>query len=81
MNKEKRLKFIKERGFNNISEFARAVGEDPTNTAKVFRGEQKPKLDKLLKYALALDAEIEQMLMLFYNDEMKMYIKERNKKK
>lgn len=78
MTKEKRVAFILERGYKSISDFARAVGENPENVAKIFRGEQKPKVNKLLKYALVLDAEIEQMLMLFYYDEMTDYIKRRN---
>ena len=80
MTKEKRLAFIRERGYRSISELARAVDENPENMAKIFRGEQKPKVEKMLKYALALDSEIEQMLMLFYNDEMTDYIFRRNNK-
>ena len=81
MNKEKRIIFIMERGYKSISDFARAVGENPSNMARIFRGEQKPEINKILKYALALDSEIEQILMLFYYDEMTAYIKERNKRK
>lgn len=74
----KAIEFMKERGYTSISDFARAIGEDVTNTHKVFSGKQKPGIEKCFKYANALGATIDQILMLFYTDLMNDHIKNYN---
>lgn len=64
-----RTKFIKQHGFKNLSEFARAVGEDATNVHKVVKGRQKPSIQKIFKWANALDCDFEDLVYLFYTDE------------
>ena len=75
-----RKKFLKAYGFKNVSEFARAVGEDPCNTHKLMCGKQKPDVVKLLKYASILDCSIDQIMYLFYPDEMSDYVREHNRR-
>lgn len=73
-----RKDFITERGFKNLSEFARAVHDDPTNVHKVVKGQQRPTIEKLLKYAAVLDADVIQLVYLFYFKETSDYVKARN---
>lgn len=75
-----RKDFITERGFKNLSEFARAVGEEPTNVHKVVKGQQRPTIEKLLKYAAVLDADVIQLVYLFYFKETSEYVAMRNAK-
>lgn len=64
-----RIKFIKQHGFNNLSEFARAVGEDATNVHKIVKGRQKPSIQKIFRWAKVLDCDYEDLIYLFYTDE------------
>lgn len=73
-----RIKFIKEHGFKNLSEFARAVGEDATNVHKVVKGIQKPSIQKIFRWANALDCDFEDLVFLFYSDE---FCKNKNRKR
>ena len=72
---DKRKVFLKDYGFNSISEFARAVGEDPVNTHKIICGKQKPDVPKLLKYASVLNCSVDQIMYLFYPKEMREYVR------
>lgn len=78
MKSNKTIDFILKSGFSNISEFAKAVNEDPTNTFKVLHGKQKPNIDKCFKYANALNCSIDQVLMLFYTDQFNEHIRHYN---
>ena len=76
-----RKEFITQRGFRNLSEFARACGENASNVHKVIKGQQKPSIEKLLKYAAALDCDVIQLIYLFYYEETIAYIKARNERR
>ncbi len=69
----KRIAFVKSHGYKNISVFARAVGEHPSNVHKVLKGQQLPRIEKLFTYAAFLDVDMSQILGLFYPEQMKHY--------
>ena len=68
---EKRKRYIKQHGFKNLSRFAFAIGDSPTNVHKVVKGLHRPSIEKMFAYAMGLHAPIEEVLWLFYEDEMK----------
>ena len=76
-----RKEFFAQRGFINLSEFAREVGDNPSNVHKVIKGQQKPTIEKLLKYAAVLDCDVIQLIYLFYYEETTAYIKARNERR
>ena len=51
MDREKRIQFIKDHGYKNVSVFADAVNEHPSNVHKILKGQQIPKIQKLFVYA------------------------------
>lgn len=73
MDKEKRIAFIKSHGYKNVSAFAEAAGEHPSNVHKIIKGQQMPKIEKLFNYAAILDVDMSQILALFYPEDMKRY--------
>ena len=75
-----RKDFIKTRGFKNLSVFARAVDEYPSNIHKIIKGIQLPKVERLLQWAIVLDCDIEQLITLFYPNEMRKYVEAKNRK-
>lgn len=74
----KAIDFILSHGFSSVSDFSRAVNEDPTNTFKVLKGKQKPNIEKCFKYANALGCTIDQILMIFYTDLFNEHIRHYN---
>lgn len=71
----KAIEFMKQQGYKNMSDFARAVNEEPTNVRKVMIGQQKPNIEKCFKYANALHCSINQVLMIFHTDLMNEHIR------
>ena len=71
----KAIDFIKSQGYKNISDFARAVNDNPSNVRKVLIGKQKPDIKKCFIYANALHCTIDQVLMIFYSDLMTEHIR------
>ena len=65
-----RKQSIKEAGFPTLCSFADAVGEDVTNISKIVLGKQKPRIEKLFRWATILDCNIEKLLLLYYPEEM-----------
>ena len=61
---------IRDAGFPTLSSFADAVGEDVTNISKIILGKQKPRIEKLFKWATILDCDINKLLLLYYPEEM-----------
>ena len=80
-NNNKIIQFVLDKGYKNVSRFAEDVHEDASNVHKVLKGEQAPKIQKLLVYAAALDVDIVKLLELFYPDEVKEYKAIRKQKK
>lgn len=78
---EVRKDFIKAYGFETVSDFATALGDDIANTTKVLKGIQKPSIEKMIKYAITLNAGLGDIINLFYPKEMQEYKKKHNKKK
>lgn len=76
-----RIEFIKSYGFENLSQFAREIGDDVSNVHKVFIGKQKPSIEKLLKYAGVLDCDLIQLSYLFYYNETSAYVRARNERR
>lgn len=79
--KNKRFQFFQDHGYKNVSAFAEAVHEDASNVHKLLRGEQIPKIPKLLVYAGVLDVDVMKLLEIFYPDEVKEYKAIRKQKK
>ena len=71
MNKEKIVEFIKERGFDSISDFSKACNIDPSNINKNLNGSIKPNIKRMFIFAKVLKADISQIIYLFYTDEYK----------
>ena len=78
---ENRKNFIKSYGFESVSDFATALNDDIANTTKVLQGKQKPNIEKMIKYAITLNAGLGEIINLFYPELMKEYKKKHNKKK
>lgn len=76
-----RKDFIKSYGFESVSDFAKALGDDIANTTKVLQGKQKPNIEKMIKYAILLNAGLGDVINLFYPKEMAEYKKKHNKKR
>lgn len=60
-------------GYHSVWSFAKAVNEDPNNTAKNLKLQKKLSMPKAIKYAKALRISIEDTLRLFYPKEMAEY--------
>lgn len=67
-------------GYFSVSEFARAMGEDRNNVNKNLKGIKKLTVPKLLKFAKYLNISIEDAMWLFYPNEMKEFVAQRNRK-
>lgn len=78
---EKRKAFLQEYGFETVSDFSKAIGDDIANTTKVLQGKQKPNVEKMIKYAIFLDAGLGDIINLFYPEQMQEYKKKHNKKR
>lgn len=81
MDKCKRISFVLDHGYKSVSRFAEEVHEDPSNVHKVLKGEQIPKIQKILTYAAALDVDVMKLLEMFYPEETKEYKAIRRQKK
>ena len=81
MDREKRIQFIKDHGYKNVSVFADAVNEHPSNVHKILKGQQIPKIQKLFVYAAALDVDISKVLEMFYPEEMRQYKEARKQRR
>lgn len=77
---EIRKDFIKSYGFDTVSSFASALNDDIANTTKVLQGKQKPTMQKIVKYAIVLNADIVDVIALFYPKEIAKYQKYKEKK-
>lgn len=77
---ERRKDFIKHHGFKNMSEFSDAVGDSPANIHRIITGIQKPKIEKLFYFATVLRCDIDQLLHLFYPNEMQKNVEEHKKR-
>lgn len=80
-NDNKIIKFVLDKGYKNVSKFAEDVHEDASNVHKVLKGEQIPKIQKILTYAAALDVDVMKLLEMFYPEETKEYKAIRRQKK
>ena len=78
---EVRKDFLKAYGYNTVSEFAQAIGDDIANTTKVLQGKQNPNIEKMIKYAVFLNAGLGDIINLFYPEAMKYYKENHNKKR
>lgn len=78
---EVRKDFLKAYGYNTVSEFAQAIGDDIANTTKVLQGKQNPNIEKMVKYAVFLGAGLGDVINLFYPEVMKYYKENHNKKR
>jgi len=78
---EVRKDFLKAYGYNTVSEFAQAIGDDIANTTKVLQGKQNPNIEKMIKYAVFLNAGLGDIINLFYPESMKYYKENHNKKR
>lgn len=78
---EIRKDFLKAYGYNTVSEFAQAIGDDIANTTKVLQGKQNPNIEKMIKYAVFLGAGLGDVINLFYPEAMKYYKENHNKKR
>lgn len=78
---EVRKDFIKYYGFETVSDFAKALQDDIANTTKVLQGKQKPTIEKIVKYAMVLNADIVDVISLFYPKEIAKYQKYKEKKR
>ena len=77
---EVRKQFVLDSGFTSIEHFAQYLEDDVSNVYKVLHGVQKPRIQKLFKFAEVLECDILQVLTLFYPDEMKKNVRMMNKK-
>lgn len=75
------IEFVTDRGYHSVTDFAEAVNEDVSNVHKVLKGKQKPKIQKILTYAAALDVDVMKLLEMFYPEETKEYKAIRRQKK
>ena len=72
---QRRKDFIKDVVLRILVCFARTAGEDPSNMYKVIKGQQRPEIQKLFRFADALHCSIHQKLYLFYPDEYEQNIR------
>ena len=71
--------FIKGRGFKTLTEFAQACHIDVANVYKNVNGSIRPGIDRLFVYAHVLQANMEQMITLFYPEEQAVLVDEINR--
>lgn len=72
---EQRLNFITAHGFKNMSDFAKAIGDERQNVYKVIHGKQQLTVKRMVKYCNVLGCSIIELLYVFYPKEMKEYFR------
>lgn len=65
---------IKRYGFDNVSQFAKAVGMDRQNVWARIKGRTDPDIRMILKWAKVLGCSFDLLVMYFYPDEYKDYL-------
>lgn len=66
--------FITNHGYANISLFAKAVGMERQNVWARIKGKTNPDITMLLRWAKILNADIVDMIRLFYPDDYEEYL-------
>lgn len=67
------VNYILGKGFKNISQFAIAVNMERQNVWCRIKGKTDPDIRMLLGWATVLDADIDELIALFYPSEWQTY--------
>lgn len=67
------INYIQSKGFDNISQFAQAVGMERQNVWARIKGKTDPDIRMLMRWAIVLDADIDELIALFYPSEWQEY--------
>ena len=67
------VNYILSKGFKNISQFAIAVNMERQNVWCRIKGKTDPDIRMLLGWANVLDADIDELIALFYPSEWQTY--------
>ena len=67
------IEFIKYKGFQNVTEFANAVGMPRQNVWARIKGRTDPDIRMLLRWASVLKCDIKILVSLFYPAEWEQY--------
>jgi transcriptional regulator with XRE-family HTH domain len=67
------IEFIIDCGFDNIAQFGKAIGMERQNVWARIKGKTDPDVRMLLKWAVVLGCQIDDLIALFYPSEWKEY--------
>lgn len=67
------VNFIINHGFDNIAQFGRTVGMERQNVWARIKGRTDPDIRMLLKWAVVLGCQVDDLIALFYPSEWKEY--------
>lgn len=67
------IEFIIDCGFDNIAQFGKAIGMERQNIWARIKGKTDPDVRMLMKWAVVLGCQIDDLIALFYPSEWKEY--------
>lgn len=73
------INYIQGKGFDNISQFAQAVGMERQNVWARIKGKTDPDIRMLMRWAYILNADIDELIALFYPYEWQEYTNRKEK--